>query len=290
MMTSQSVYAVAIPIILALIILEATLGATRRKSYYKMGDTWASLGLLLGNIIVNAAIIGSVQALYFSVYQFRLFDVATSLPPWAQWILAFTAIDFVFYWYHRSSHRSRVLWAIHMNHHSSEEMNFVVAFRQAWLGPLSKIPFFISLPLIGLDPSITIVAGVAATLWGVLGHTQIVGKLGALEWILNTPSHHRVHHGTNPQYLDKNYGNLFIIWDRMFGTFEEEQETVVYGLTQNVNTFNPITITLMGWRQLYADIKAAPAFTDKCWYPFFPPQWQPSDRPTAPLKTDIKPG
>jgi alkylglycerol monooxygenase len=288
MMTSQSVYAVAIPIILALIILEAILSATRHKSYYKKGDTWASLGLLLGNIIVNAAIIGSVQALYFSVYQFRLFDIATSIPLWAQWIMAFTAIDFVFYWYHRASHRSRVLWAIHMNHHSSEEMNFVVAFRQAWLGPLSKIPFFISLPLIGLDPSITIVAGVAATLWGVLGHTQIVGKLGALEWILNTPSHHRVHHGTNPQYLDKNYGNLFIIWDRMFGTFEEEQETVVYGLTHNVNTFNPITITLMSWQQLYADIKAASSSADKCWYPFAPPEWQPSDRPAAPRKTDIK--
>jgi alkylglycerol monooxygenase len=288
MMTSQSVYAVAIPIILALITLEAILGATRHKHYYKKGDTWASLGLLLGNIIVNAAIIGSVQALYFSVYQFRLFDIATSIPLWAQWIMAFTAIDFVFYWYHRASHRSRALWAIHMNHHSSEEMNFLVAFRQAWLGPLSKIPFFISLPIIGLDPSITIVAGVAATLWGVLGHTQIVGKLGALEWILNTPSHHRVHHGTNPQYLDKNYGNLFIIWDRMFGTFEEEQETVVYGLTHNVNTFNPITITLMSWEQLYADIKAASSSADKFWYPFAPPEWQPSDRPAAPLKTDIK--
>ena len=104
-------------------------------------------------------------------------------------LLSFVAIDFVFYWYHRVSHRMRFLWAVHMNHHSSEEMNFVVAFRQAWLGPVTKIPFFASLPLLGFDPTITLVAGVGATLWGVVGHTKIVNKL----WHpINTPSHHRV--------------------------------------------------------------------------------------------------
>ncbi|MEH6570162.1 MAG: sterol desaturase family protein [Halioglobus sp.] len=272
-MTTQAVYGVALPIILALILLEAILGAKRHRAYYKRADTLASLGLLLGNILINALTIGTVQGFYFYLYQFRAFEISALLPLWAQWLLAFVAIDFVFYWYHRASHSTRGLWAIHMNHHSSEEMNFVVAFRQAWLGPLSKIPFFLSLPLLGLDPSITMVAGVAATLWGVWGHTQIIGKLGPVEWLFNTPSHHRVHHGTNVQYIDKNYGNLFIIWDRMFATFEPENETVVYGLTKNVNTFNPFVITIMGWQTLLADIKVAPRLADKLFYPFAPLEW-----------------
>ena len=132
---------------------------------------------------------------------------------------------FSFYIYHRISHRSRFLWAIHMSHHSSQEMNFAVSFRQAWLGPISKIPFFITLPLIGLDPTIIAVAGVISTLWGVFGHTKAIGK-SPIEWIFNTPSHHRVHHGANKQYIDKNYGNLLIIWDRFFGTFEPEKQVL----------------------------------------------------------------
>ena len=144
-----------------------------------------------------------------------------------------------------------------MSHHSSEEMNFAVSFRQAWLGPISKIPFFIFLPLIGLDPTIIAVAGVISTLWGIFGHTQVIGKLGPIEWIFNTPSHHRVHHGANEEYIDKNYGNLFIIWDRIFGTFEPERANVRYGLVKNVNTFNPVKITLMEWSSMFKDMSKA---------------------------------
>ena len=164
-------------------------------------------------------------------------------------------IDFVFYVYHRMSHRVRFLWAIHLSHHSSEEMNFAVSFRQAWFGPISKIPFFMLLPMIGFDPTIIAVAGVISTLWGIVGHTQIIGKLGFIEWFFNTPSHHRVHHGSNKQYIDKNYGNLLIIWDRMFGTFEPEEEPVKFGLVNNVNTYNPAEITFMAWSSMIDDIK-----------------------------------
>tara|TARA_Y100000022_G_scaffold35878_1_gene29145 strand:- start:375 stop:944 length:570 start_codon:yes stop_codon:yes gene_type:complete len=164
-------------------------------------------------------------------------------------------IDFVFYIYHRLSHRVRFLWAVHLSHHSSEEMNFAVSFRQAWFGPISKIPFFMALPLLGFDPTIIAVAGVMSTLWGIVGHTQIVGKLGVLEWVFNTPSHHRVHHGANKQYIDKNYGNLLIIWDRIFGTFAPEEEPVKFGLVNNVNTFNPTKITFMAWSSMIKDIK-----------------------------------
>ena len=158
-----------------------------------------------------------------------------------------------------------------MSHHSSEEMNFAVSFRQAWLGPISKIPFFMILPIIGLDPMMIAVAGVLSTLWGIFGHTQVINKLGLLEWVFNTPSHHRVHHGSNIQYIDKNYGNLLIIWDRLFGTFEPEIETVKYGLVKNVNTFNPVKITFMGWQEIFSDIKDSNSFKEVLYNFFGPP-------------------
>jgi len=256
-LTVTQVYAVGAPIILALIFIEVLISNLQNASYYKKEDTLCTIGLLTGNILMVFAIKGLTLALHFYLYQFRLFDLASIIPLWAMWILTFFLIDLVFYIYHRISHKSRFLWAIHMSHHSSEEMNFAVSFRQAWLGPLSKIPFFIILPLIGLDPTIIAVAGVISTLWGIFGHTQVIKKLGPLEWIFNTPSHHRVHHGANEQYIDKNYGNLFIIWDRMFGTFELEKERVKYGLVKNVNTFNPIKITLMEWNSILKDLNKA---------------------------------
>jgi|TARA_B100001093_G_C26516267_1_gene879763 sterol desaturase/sphingolipid hydroxylase (fatty acid hydroxylase superfamily) len=158
-----------------------------------------------------------------------------------------------------------------MNHHSSEEMNFLVSFRQAWFGPISKIPFFIILPLVGLDPTIIAIAGVISTLWGIVGHTQVINKLGPLEWIFNTPSHHRVHHGSNEEYIDKNYGNLLIIWDRMFGTFEPEKAPVKYGLVNNVDTFNPVKITFMEWSKIFEDLYQAKNFRHASRLFFGPP-------------------
>jgi len=190
---------------------------------------------------------------------------------WLFWIMTFVVIDLVFYIYHRMSHRIRFLWAIHLSHHSSEEMNFAVSFRQAWFGPISKIPFFMVLPLLGFDPTIIAAAGVISTLWGIVGHTQIVGRLGFVEWIFNTPSHHRVHHGSNEQYIDKNYGNLLIIWDRMFGTFEPEKEKVRFGLVNNVNTFNPTKITFMAWSSMIEDISNKRSLSEVLRIIFGPP-------------------
>ena len=271
-LTVAQVYAVGAPIILALIFIEALISNLQNASYYKKEDTLCTVGLLTGNILMVFAVKGLTLALHFYLYQFRLFDLASMIPLWAMWVLTFILIDLVFYLYHRISHRSRFLWAIHMSHHSSEEMNFAVSFRQAWLGPVSKIPFFIVLPLIGLDPTIIAVAGVISTLWGIFGHTQVIGKLGPIEWIFNTPSHHRVHHGANEQYIDKNYGNLLIIWDRMFGTFEPEKANVRYGLVKNVNTFNPIRITLMEWSSIFKDMSKAPNLKESFNIFFGPPK------------------
>ena len=254
-LTVSQIYAIGAPIVLAMIFAEALISNWQNKTYYKQEDSFCTVGLLTGNIAIAFAVKGFALALHFYLYEFRLFDLSAIIPLWGMWLLTFVLIDFVFYIYHRMSHRMRFLWAIHMSHHSSEEMNFAVSFRQAWFGPISKIPFFISLPLIGLDPTIIAVAGVMSTLWGIVGHTQIVGKLGPLEWVFNTPSHHRVHHGSNKQYIDKNYGNLLIIWDRMFGTFEPEREQVQYGLVNNVNTYNPVKITFMAWPSIWQDMK-----------------------------------
>ena len=270
-LTGTEVYAIGAPIVLAMIFAEALISNWQNRKYYKREDTYCTVGLLAGNIVMAFAIKGLVLAFHFYLYQFRIFDFANTIPLWAMWILTFIMIDLVFYVYHRMSHRTRFLWAIHLSHHSSEEMNFAVSFRQAWFGPISKIPFFMTLPLLGFDPTIIAVAGVMSTLWGIVGHTQIVDKLGPLEWVFNTPSHHRVHHGSNKQYIDKNYGNLLIIWDRMFGTFEPEEEPVTFGLVNNVNTFNPAKITFMAWSSMIEDIKNKNDFSEMLNAIFGPP-------------------
>tara|TARA_B100001559_G_scaffold293539_1_gene274626 strand:+ start:727 stop:1566 length:840 start_codon:yes stop_codon:yes gene_type:complete len=267
----NEVYAIGVPIVLTMIFIEILISNFRNQNFYKSGDTLCTIGLLSGNIIVAFAIKGIVLAFHIYLYQFRVFDFVNQIPIWALWIITFISIDLVFYVYHRMSHRIRFLWAIHLSHHSSEEMNFAVSFRQAWFGPISKIPFFMVLPILGFDPTIIAVAGVISTLWGIVGHTQVIGKLGPLEWIFNTPSHHRVHHGSNKQYIDKNYGNLLIIWDRLFGTFEPEDEKVKFGLVNNVNTFNPVKVTFMAWMSMINDLKQKNSFIEIIKVIFGPP-------------------
>ena len=270
-LTVNEVYAIGAPIILALILVEVVISNVKNKALYKQGDTLCTSGLLTGNILMSFAVKGGVLAFHIFLYNFRIIDLASLIPLWAMWILSFIFIDFIFYIYHRLSHRVRFLWAVHMSHHSSEEMNFAVSFRQAWFGPISKVPFFMIMPILGFDPTIIAVAGVVSTLWGVVGHTQIIGKLGMLEYIFNTPSHHRVHHGSNPEYIDKNYGNLLIIWDKMFATFEPERKPVTFGLVNNVNTFNPFKITFMGWISMVKDMKNSRSYLDALRIFFGPP-------------------
>ena len=276
MIGESTIYTYGIPIILLLIGSEIIYSYVYGLKYYKAKDSAAAFGLLLGNYMINLGTKGSILVLYFYLYNFRLFTINDLLPIWMVWILTFIMIDFVYYWYHRCSHRVRFFWAVHMNHHSSEEMNFTVSLRQAWFGSLTKVPFFIFMPLVGFDPLITAVAGVASTLWGVIGHTQWINKLGPIEYIFVTPSSHRVHHGSNEEYLDKNYGNLLIIWDRLFGTFEEEKDIVIYGIRNNVKTFNPIKITFFEWASFFNDLKYAHGLKEKILCFFGRPEWKPS--------------
>ena len=274
-MTEFDIYAYGVPIVLLLITAEVIYSTVNGLGLYKFRDTLAGLGLLIGNFMVGLLTKSSIFFLYVYLYQFKFITVNELLPTWAVWIVTFVMIDFVYYWYHRFSHRVRFMWAVHMNHHSSEEMNFTVSLRQAWFGPITKVPFFIVMPLIGFDPIITAVAGVASTLWGVIGHTQWIRRLGVLEYILVTPSSHRVHHGSNECYIDKNYGNLLIVWDRLFGTFAEEIEPVRFGIRDNVKTFNPIKITFMFWQQMFLDFKNSKNQKERLLSFFGKPEWKP---------------
>ena len=274
-MTELSVYTYAVPLILVLIVSEAIYSNLRGLKLYKLNDTLGSYGLLTGNVIVSLLTKGSFLLFNIYLYQFRLFTINDLMHVFFVVALTFATVDFLYYWFHRFSHRIKFLWAMHMNHHSSEEMNFVVSLRQAWFAPFAKVIFFMPLPLIGFDPLITVVVGIASTFWGVVGHTQWINKLGPLEYIFVTPSHHRVHHGSNDQYIDKNFGNLLIIWDKFFGTFEPESEKVIYGIKDNVKTFNPFKITFMLWIKMYKDSKSAVGLKEKFLSFFGTLEWKP---------------
>ena len=270
-LTVTQTLSIGLPIAFLMILLEAGISTWQKKNSYTKKDTLCTIGLLAGNMAAVFMTKGTTLAFHIFLYQFRVFDLAAYIPIWAMWLLSFILIDLVFYFYHRMSHRISFLWAIHMSHHSSQEMNFAVSFRQAWFGPISKVPFFMVLPLLGFDPTIIAVAGALSTLWGIVGHTQMIKSLGPLELILNTPSHHRVHHGANSQYIDKNYGNLLIIWDKFFGTFEPEKEKVKYGLVNNVNTYNPIKITFMAWQDILKKMRHSDNTAQALKYLFGPP-------------------
>lgn len=257
------VYAVGIPVITLMIALEAAYSAWHQKGLYEARDSMGSFTMFVGNVMIQALIGGLAVAVYFFMYEHRLFNLTEILPNWLIWALVFIALDFVFYWYHRLSHRTSFLWSIHLSHHCSTEMNFLVALRQPWLAPIVKIPFFAFIPLFGFDPTIIFVAAPIATIWGVVGHTKTIPRLPEpIEYIFNTPSAHRVHHGSNPQYIDKNYGNLLMIWDHIFGTYQKEEEEVVYGIGVNVETQNPIALTFKPCADLIRNVSNAHSFRE----------------------------
>ena len=245
----------ALPVFALLMVAEAAVTSLRGHNVYALKDFGGSMSQLGINILVRLAIGGALIGLHFWLYQFRVFEVAAG--PWG-WLLTFVAIDFVFYWYHRAQHRVRFLWCAHVVHHSSEHMNLGTALRQSPTGPFTKALFYWPLPLLGFDPLVVVSAGAIATLYGFWTHTEVVKKLWApLEWLFVTPSHHRAHHGSNPEYVDKNYGNFLIIWDRLFGTFEPEMGRVQYGLLTNINTYNPLRIAFGEWLRLIRDSLSA---------------------------------
>lgn len=263
----------ALPVFLLLIVVEALMTRSQGRSVYALKDFCGSMSQLGINILVRLAISGALISLHFFLYQFRFFDIPNS--AWG-WLAGFVAIDFIFYWYHRAQHRVRFMWCAHVVHHSSEYMNLGTALRQSPTGPLTKTLFYWPLPLLGFDPLMVVSAGAVATIYGFWTHTEVIRKLWApLEWLFVTPSHHRAHHGSNAEYVDRNYGNMLIIWDRLFGTFEPEVAPVRYGLLTNINTYNPLRIAFAEWERLFRDSFRARSLKHLGQLWFRPPRAQP---------------
>jgi len=222
--------------------------------YPERKDTWANLAMGLGSLPFVTAINVTVFVLAQKVWPHRLVDLGDGPLGWT---VALIGWDFAYYWHHRAEHEVRLFWANHVNHHSSQSFNLSTALRQPWT-PVLGIVLYPPLALVGVRPWMIIVSGGINLIYQFWVHTEAVSKLPrALELVLNTPSHHRVHHGKNPQYLDKNYGGILIVWDRLFRSFEEERERVVYGLTKDIDTFNPLRIAFHEYASLARDVAQA---------------------------------
>jgi sterol desaturase/sphingolipid hydroxylase (fatty acid hydroxylase superfamily) len=263
----------SIPAFIALIVLEA-LWAQRHPDAvgYERRDTVASLSMGIANVGVSAAAKLLSIPFFAVLYEYRFVELGQPTLWWS-WLVLLVAEDFFYYWFHRSHHEVRLLWAAHVNHHSSQHYNLSTALRQALLTPLTGPVFWAPLALLGYPPWMILTAQAWSLLYQFWLHTEAIGRLGPLEWVLNTPSHHRVHHGKNVRYLDKNHGGIFIIWDRLFGTFAAETERVVYGLTKDIHTFNLLRIGFHELGAIASDVKRAPTLRAKLGYIFAPPGW-----------------
>ncbi len=269
----------AIPAFIALIVLEV-IWARRSGGAdvvgYELRDTTASLSMGIANVVVSAgAKLVSIPFFAF-LYEHRVAELGQPFSRsdvWWSWLVLLVAEDFCYYWFHRTHHEVRLFWAAHVNHHSSRHYNLSTALRQALLTPLTGPIFWAPLALLGFPPWMVLTAQAWSLLYQFWLHTEAVRNLGPLEYIFNTPSHHRVHHGKNVRYLDKNHGGIFIIWDRLFGTFEREGERVIYGLTKDIETFNLVRIGFHEWAAIAADVRRAPGLRAKLGYIFAPPGW-----------------
>jgi sterol desaturase/sphingolipid hydroxylase (fatty acid hydroxylase superfamily) len=240
----------AIPMIL-LVILEWILTIVQKKDYYNSLDTVSAT--FIG--IVNVGISALLKIGIFGTMLFFYNVVPWSIPrEWWAYILCIITIDFFRYWSHRLTHVNRFWWATHVTHHNSEKYNLSVAFRLGWTQHI-KFIFFIPIILMGFDPVLFFICHQIEVLYQFWIHTEYIRKLPApIEYIFVTPSHHRVHHSTNDQYIDKNFGSTLIIWDRIFGTFEAEEEQAIYGITTKLNTYNPVTLNFHEWKDMLIDV------------------------------------
>jgi len=272
----------AIPAFLGLLALEYFVAHRTGRDIQETRDTATSLSLGVGSLVVGAGWKVLVAGLYVGVYQVS--PVALESGTVAVFVLALLADDFAYYWFHRLHHEVRVLWASHVPHHSSQRYNLSTALRQSWT-PFTGLPFYLPLALFFHPVLIATVHGINL-LYQFWIHTELIGRLGPFEWIFNTPSHHRVHHGANVQYLDRNYAGILIVWDRWFGTFEPEGEPVRFGLTKNIRSFNPVYAAFHEFAAVLRDAATAGSLRDAVGFLLRPPGWKP--RGEGATATDLK--
>ncbi|MTI30277.1 sterol desaturase family protein, partial [Xanthovirga aplysinae] len=262
----------AIPFFVLAIILEIFIARKREKhhDWFEVKDTVSSLTMGIGNVIVSIPAKFIFLGVYLYLYDnFKLWDLDYS---WWVWVLAFFGEDLSYYLFHSTSHFVRIFWASHVNHHSSQKYNLGTALRQEWSGVFYDFIFWMWLAVIGFPPLMILTLRGTNLLFQFWIHTEAVGRMpGWFEFIFNTPSHHRVHHSSDVKYLDKNFAGTLVIWDRIFGTFKEEEERPNYGLTKNINSYNPIVIAFHEWSDIIKDVMKHPRYAFQ--YLFYAPGW-----------------
>ncbi|MCB1041897.1 MAG: sterol desaturase family protein [Acidobacteria bacterium] len=266
--------AYAIPVFFVLIAIEWLW--TRDKGNYRLADAINNLscGVMqqLTTLFMRTALFAGYVWIFTS---FRQFELSMNRP--LVWVVCFLAVDFMYYWFHRLSHEINALWAAHVVHHQSEDYNLAVALRQSSFQGIFSSFFYWPLAWIGFPPGMFLALSAANTLYQFWIHTQAIDRMGPFEWLFNTPSHHRVHHGRNPIYIDRNHGGTLIIWDRLFGTFQKETEPVVYGITTPLASWNPLWANFHYWVELWQSARTTSRWRDKVRVFTKAPGWFPQD-------------
>lgn len=266
---------IALPVFFLAIIVEWRIDEWRHLDLYKRIDSWVSLSMLVFTAIVE--FMPKLLAFVAFVYLHEISPLRDVVQrQWWAWIMLFFLDDFAYYWFHRLNHEVRLFWAGHVPHHSSVKLNFATALRQGVGERVHKYFFWLWIPLLGFDALMIFTVLSINLIYQFWVHTELVKKMpGWIEFIFNTPSHHRVHHASNIRYLDRNHAGVFIIWDRIFGTFSEEKdfEKPIYGLTKNIDSYNPLYVISHEYRAIWSDVSRANKWSDKLKYIFYPPGW-----------------
>ena len=266
--------ALSVPVFFILIGIELAWNFYRKLNYYRLNDSIANLSQGIGQQLTGIFMKTALFFGYKYIFEhWRLLDLPQSI--WI-WIILFISVDFFYYWFHRMSHQVNALWAAHIVHHQSEEYNLTVALRQSWFQGWFSWVFYLPLAFAGFDPIMFLTLSSFNTLYQFWINTRTIKSMGPLEWILNTPSHHRVHHGSNPKYIDRNHAGTLIIWDRIFGTFQKEEEEVYYGITTPLASWNPIWANVHYWDELLRTARQSPRWGDKINVFLKPPGWFPA--------------
>lgn len=287
-MTFPNIVDLAVPFFIGAVALEMLLWKLRGRGAYETRDAAASLTMGFGNSVAALLLGGFVYSVYVGVHAWAIFDIGYE---WWAFVLCFFAEDMAYYWFHRISHERRWFWASHVVHHSSQHYNLTTALRQTWTGRIGlTFVFWLPLVLIGFPPAMVVLFQGISLVYQFWIHTEQIGRMGPVEWVFNTPSHHRVHHATNPRYLDANYAGVLIIWDRLFGSFvpETDSDPPRYGIISNLGTFNPVKIAFLEWVSLFRDVFTAKRLRDVWGFVFGPPGWTPdgSRRTSASIKEE----
>ncbi|MCV6622918.1 MAG: sterol desaturase family protein [Cellvibrionaceae bacterium] len=274
---APDLFAMGIPIFMLLFVIEIIATLLRKKDWYRITDTINTLSTGVLNISSNTV----SKFATIAIYSFFLQFAPTELPSesiWT-WVLGFIAYDFCYYWNHRLGHERNILWAAHSVHHQSEDYNLATSFRQTSFSWVFSWMFYVPMALAGIPLYVFIFAGTLDLLYQFWIHTRHIPKLGWLEKFLVTPSSHRVHHGCNACYMDRNYGGVFIIWDRLFGTYQEEleKEPVEYGISTPIRSWNPLWANVVFYQQLALDAWRCNSWKDKLLIWIKPTGWRPSD-------------